>query len=141
MLQKQHKKYMDANNKLKLILLDSLVVSALTYSLPILPLSNNHLSKLQSFHSNCVRYLLTKRFSELEHKPHSNHYLRDKFNIPTIESKILQLRFRMYARWKNTFSIAYLNNSPFINEQINLLNNTIREYQEISGNILIRTEI
>ena len=119
---------MDFDDQLKITLLNSLVGSVLTYGLHITPLKNTQISALQSFYSNCIRSLTQKRFSDLE-KPTSNSDIREKFNIPTIESKLRYYRFKMYASWKHTLSIAYLNNTNYIHEQLNQLNNDISTTQ------------
>ena len=52
----------------------------------------------------------------------SNHAIRGKYNIPTIESKI---RYKMYANWQNALPIAHLNNASYIHGELNQLNNDI----------------
>ena len=136
------KKYMEADPQLKLILLQSLVQSVLLYSLSLLPLKAAQVDQLQIFYSKCIRFLLEKRYSELDGKPKSNYVLRDTHNIPTIDSKLRYYRIRTYANWKNAMSIAYLNNMNFAHEQLNTINthiemlkNKIMTFKDNNGNM------
>ena len=93
-------KYTDSDNRLEIILLDSLVGSVLMCGLRIIPLNHSHITEIQSFYSGCIRSLIQGRYADLGRKHLINYNIREIHNIPTIEGRLLYQRLRMYINWK-----------------------------------------
>ena len=63
------KKYIDGGDKLKIVLLDSLVGCGHMYGTNIPQLRHSQISKIQYFYSGCIRSLLQGRFDEPDKNP------------------------------------------------------------------------
>ena len=88
------------------------------------------MKRLQMFYSKCVRYLTQEPYSTLTCRPTSNKQIRNTYNVPTIESKLKILRYRMFANWKHNLSFAYLNSKQYVHSQLNQLSANIKEIQD-----------
>ena len=88
------------NIKLGLMLCGSLITSILLYSLHIIPICNSSINKLQQFHSKCTR-IITQGCYQSDNPQVRNDIIRQKYNIPTIKSKLKYFRLKTYYKWGN----------------------------------------
>ena len=118
------------NKKLRLMLFESLITSILLYSLHIIPTNKTNISKLQRFYSKCIRVISEGTYKE-NCKKTSNQKIREENNISTIESKLKYYRLNLYYRLRGTYSIAYLNDKEYINNELKTLDTHINKLKII----------
>jgi len=114
------------DTKLRLQLYDTLIGSILLYSLHVIPLNVSNLTKMQSFYSKCIRIAPEGTFYENEKKI-KNQEIRNKHNIPTMESKLYYYRLNMFRSLKTTLPISYLNGQNYIDNELPSLDEYINK--------------
>ena len=79
------------------------------YGLNAINICNNQVNELQTFSSGSKRYLIYGRYGEQEDRKIKNTHIKEKYNIPTIESKLEYYTYKTSLNWEPNLYWNYLN--------------------------------
>ena len=94
----------------------ALIGSVLLYSLHIIPISKISLSEIRRFYSKFIRII--DEWGYYGNQEKENIVIREKYTIPSIESRLKFYRLNTYYRLKIALSAPYLNDIDYINNEL-----------------------
>lgn len=108
------------------MLSESIISSILLYSLHIISLGKNNISKLQRFYTECIRIIAGCNYKE-NYKQENIQKIREGNIILTAESKLNYYGVNTHCRLRDSHSTAFLGDKEYVNKE---LKHSIRKYAQ-----------